>query len=169
MRMLVPKATLRSTMRSLRWALGAGAVLMLGYCGFVIADGWMYQKRSGWVLTGVAPNRGPETSLADIEVAVQTEIPLVKQHLCDTAWAVRGTSFDRIFGGKRLSEELSNRILRRAIALEVPPPNLVPGAVSHDLAHVLVTRVSRDATRQQARGRQQGRRRKTESARTEAH
>ncbi len=52
--------------------------------------GLMYQKRSGWVLTGVAPNRGPGTNLADIELALQTEIPLVKQHLFDVAWAVRG-------------------------------------------------------------------------------
>lgn len=51
----------------------------------------MYQKRSAWILTGVAPNRGDHTSLADIEVAVQTEIPLVKQHLSDTLWALRGT------------------------------------------------------------------------------
>ena len=43
--------------------------------------GLMYQKRSAWILTGVAPNRGPETALKDIELAVQTEIPLVKQHL----------------------------------------------------------------------------------------
>src|SRR3712207_5530543 len=50
----------------------------------------MYQKRSAWVLTGVAPNRGAETGLQDIELAVQTEIPLVKQHLCDLLWAVRG-------------------------------------------------------------------------------
>ena len=52
--------------------------------------GIMYQKRSAWVLTGVAPNRGPQTDLQDIELAVQTEIPLVKQHLCDSAWAVCG-------------------------------------------------------------------------------
>ena len=52
--------------------------------------GLMYQKRSAWVLTGVAPNRGPETNLQDIELAVQTEIPLVKQHLCDSLWAIRG-------------------------------------------------------------------------------
>src|SRR5436189_2130711 len=45
--------------------------------------GLMYQKRSAWVLTGVAPNRGPETSLSDVVLAVQTEIPLVKQHLSD--------------------------------------------------------------------------------------
>jgi fructose-1,6-bisphosphatase/inositol monophosphatase family enzyme len=65
--------------------------------------GLMYQKRSGWVLTGVARNRGPETCLADIELAVQTELPLVKQHLCDTAWAARGEGaraerFDRLTG-----------------------------------------------------------------------
>jgi fructose-1,6-bisphosphatase/inositol monophosphatase family enzyme len=52
--------------------------------------GLMYQKRSAWVLAGAAPERGPSTSSADIVVAVQTEIPLLKQHLCDELWAVRG-------------------------------------------------------------------------------
>lgn len=52
--------------------------------------GIMYQKRSAWVLTGVAPNKGEKTSLQDIDLAVQTEIPLVKQHLSDTLWAIRG-------------------------------------------------------------------------------
>ena len=51
--------------------------------------GLMYQKRPAWILTGVASGPGPRT-LADIELAVQTEIPLVKQHLCDEVWAVRG-------------------------------------------------------------------------------
>jgi hypothetical protein len=51
--------------------------------------GLMYQKRPGWILTGVASGPGPRT-LADIELAVQTEIPLVKQHLSDEVWAVRG-------------------------------------------------------------------------------
>ena len=55
--------------------------------------GLMYQKRPGWILTGVAPV-GPggaaAATLADIEVALQTEIPLVKQHLSDQLWAVRG-------------------------------------------------------------------------------
>jgi fructose-1,6-bisphosphatase/inositol monophosphatase family enzyme len=65
--------------------------------------GLMYQKRSGWVLTGVAPNRGPDTSLEDVELAVQTEIPLVKQHLCDSIWAIRGEGaqaerFNRLTG-----------------------------------------------------------------------
>lgn len=52
--------------------------------------GLMYQKRSAWILTAVAPNRGPATSLQDIEFALQTEIPLIKQHLCDSVWAMRG-------------------------------------------------------------------------------
>jgi fructose-1,6-bisphosphatase/inositol monophosphatase family enzyme len=52
--------------------------------------GLMYQKRPAFVLTGVAPNHGEATSLVDIELAVQTEIPLVKQHLCDQLWARRG-------------------------------------------------------------------------------
>ena len=65
--------------------------------------GLMYQKRSAWILTGVAPNRGSETSLRDIEFAIQTEIPLVKQHLSDTIWAHRGNGvhaerFNRVTG-----------------------------------------------------------------------
>ena len=52
--------------------------------------GLMYQKRSAWILTGVAPNRGAETRLTDVVLAVQTEIPLVRQHLSDQLWAFRG-------------------------------------------------------------------------------
>jgi fructose-1,6-bisphosphatase/inositol monophosphatase family enzyme len=68
--------------------------------------GLMYQKRSAWVLTGVAPNRGSETCLGDIELALQTEIPLVKQHLCDSLWAVRGEGaaaerYNRLSGERR--------------------------------------------------------------------
>lgn len=65
--------------------------------------GLMYQKRSAWILTGVAPYRGDATNLRDITVAVMTEIPLVKQHLSDTLWATQGDGahaerFDRIRG-----------------------------------------------------------------------
>jgi fructose-1,6-bisphosphatase/inositol monophosphatase family enzyme len=52
--------------------------------------GLMYQKRSAWILTGVARNHGARTNLSDIELAVQTEVPLVKQHLSDCLWAIRG-------------------------------------------------------------------------------
>jgi fructose-1,6-bisphosphatase/inositol monophosphatase family enzyme len=67
--------------------------------------GLMYQKRSAWILTGVAPNHGPATNLQDIELAVQTEIPLVKQHLCDQFWAIRGAGanaerYNRLSGAR---------------------------------------------------------------------
>lgn len=52
--------------------------------------GLMYQKRSAWILTGLAPNRGADTRLSDIVLAVQTEIPLLKQHQSDQLWAERG-------------------------------------------------------------------------------
>jgi fructose-1,6-bisphosphatase/inositol monophosphatase family enzyme len=52
--------------------------------------GLMFQKRPAWILTGVAPNAGRATRLRDIVLAVQTEIPLLKQHLSDQLWAVRG-------------------------------------------------------------------------------
>ena len=52
--------------------------------------GLMFQKRPAWVLTGVAPNAGPATRLRDVALAVQTEIPLLKQHRADQLWAVKG-------------------------------------------------------------------------------
>jgi fructose-1,6-bisphosphatase/inositol monophosphatase family enzyme len=67
--------------------------------------GLMYQKRSAWVLTGVAPNRGDATRLSDIVLAVQTEIPLLKQHLSDQLSAVRG---------KGMQAKRWNRVTRAA-------------------------------------------------------
>jgi fructose-1,6-bisphosphatase/inositol monophosphatase family enzyme len=53
--------------------------------------GLMYGKRSAWILTGVAAQRGLQVpTLRDIEVAVQTEVPPPKQTLADSLWAVRG-------------------------------------------------------------------------------
>ncbi len=90
--------------------------------------GLMYQKRPAWILTGVAAarqgnadragnagnagnagsagaagNGGAAATLGDIVLAVQTEIPLVKQHLSDTLWATAGVGaraerFNRLTG-----------------------------------------------------------------------
>jgi fructose-1,6-bisphosphatase/inositol monophosphatase family enzyme len=75
--------------------------------------GLMYQKRSAWVLTGVAPNRGDATRLSDIVLAVQTEIPLLKQHLSDQLWAVRGQGM-RARRRNRLSGAEEPLALRRS-------------------------------------------------------
>jgi fructose-1,6-bisphosphatase/inositol monophosphatase family enzyme len=85
--------------------------------------GLMYQKRSGWILTGVAPNKGFETNLSDIELAIQTEIPLVKQHLSDSIWAARG-------GGA--NAERFNRITNERSKLQLKP-SLTP-TIAHGFA-----------------------------------
>jgi fructose-1,6-bisphosphatase/inositol monophosphatase family enzyme len=66
--------------------------------------GLMYQKRPAWILTGVARyRRGRPARLSDIVLAVQTEIPLGKQHLADSLWALagqgaRGERWNRLTG-----------------------------------------------------------------------
>jgi len=50
----------------------------------------MYDKRSAWVLTGLAPQRGIRNQLGDIVVAVMTEIPTSRQARSDQFSALRG-------------------------------------------------------------------------------
>lgn len=52
--------------------------------------GLMFDKRSAFCLMAIAKERGPETSLADIEIAVMTELPTTRQATSDVLWAVRG-------------------------------------------------------------------------------
>ena len=75
--------------------------------------GLMYQKRSAWILTGVAPNRGVATRLSDVVLAVQTEIPLLKQHLSDQLWALRGAGMNAR-RRNRLSGASESLTLRRS-------------------------------------------------------
>lgn len=50
----------------------------------------MYDKRSAWLLTGIAPNFGKETTLEHIGIAMQTELPTTRQYLAYQLWAVKG-------------------------------------------------------------------------------
>lgn len=50
----------------------------------------MYNKRSAWMLTGIAPNMGDATNLSHIEIAMQTELVTSRALYSDTLWAVRG-------------------------------------------------------------------------------
>ena len=74
--------------------------------------GLMYQKRPGWILTGVALNHGPQVNLQNIELALMTEIPLVKQHLSDQWWALAGSG---------VSGQRFNRLTKEAIPLQPRP------------------------------------------------
>ena len=85
--------------------------------------GLMYQKRPAWILTGVAPNRGPQTGLGDIALAVQTELPLIKQHLSDELWAFENEGFE----ARRF-----NRLTREYSALRLRPSNAA--SVAHGFA-----------------------------------
>ena len=87
--------------------------------------GLMYQKRSAWILTGVAPNRGPETNLQDITLALQTEIPLVKQHLADILWAERG---------KGWQASRYNRLTGEARPLTLQPSSAI--TIAHGFASI---------------------------------
>jgi fructose-1,6-bisphosphatase/inositol monophosphatase family enzyme len=87
--------------------------------------GLMYQKRSAWILTGVAPNRGRETNLSDIELAVQTEIPLIKQHLSDSLWSVRGEG---------AHAERYNRITNEATKITLKPSSA--RTIAHGYAEI---------------------------------
>ena len=87
--------------------------------------GLMYQKRPAWILTGVAPNLGESTRLGDIVLAVQTEIPLVKQHLSDQLWAERG----RGAHARRV-----NRVTGQSTALALQPSRA--DTIAHGFASV---------------------------------
>jgi fructose-1,6-bisphosphatase/inositol monophosphatase family enzyme len=52
--------------------------------------GIMYDKRAAWALAGVAPNKGNNTRLRDIEVAVMTELPTSKMGFGDVLSAIKG-------------------------------------------------------------------------------
>jgi fructose-1,6-bisphosphatase/inositol monophosphatase family enzyme len=88
--------------------------------------GLMYQKRSGWILTGIARNRGSATGLHDIEAAVQTEIPVLKQHLADVLWALRG-------GG--VQAERWNRLTGARMPLKLKPSGAA--TLAHGFAMVV--------------------------------
>jgi|SRR5581483_3303845 len=87
--------------------------------------GLMYQKRSGWILTGVALNRGQDTNLQDIELAVQTEIPLLKQHLYDSVWAIKGQA---------ANAERTNRLTGERTQLKLSPSKAT--TIEHGFASV---------------------------------
>jgi len=58
--------------------------------------GLIHDKRSAWVLTGVAPHRGDETGVEDLCLAIMTEIPTTRQWRSDQVSAIRGSGADGI-------------------------------------------------------------------------
>src|SRR5581483_5576960 len=114
--------------------------------------GLMYDKRPAWALAGVAPNRGPQTRLRDIEVAVMTELPTSKMGYGDVLWAVKG------LGARGERTDLRGAGQARALALRpssadtiahgfASVANFFPGTkrLAGELAEQLVVRLLGDA------------------------
>lgn len=74
--------------------------------------GIMYDKRAAWILLGVAPQRGYENTLADIEVAAMTEIPTTRQWRADQLSAIRGV------GVKAVALDVRNDFSSQPIELQ---------------------------------------------------
>jgi len=56
-RVIIGKSGLKARLRQGQWVLGAGAVLMLGYFGLVLADTWMFQTRESRLLQHILHDR----------------------------------------------------------------------------------------------------------------
>jgi len=66
MRLLVRKETLRRTLNWAHRALFVCAILLLGYCGFALADSWVFQRRE---------NRDLDRQLRGERVATDSTLP----------------------------------------------------------------------------------------------
>ncbi|MGC4074765.1 MAG: inositol monophosphatase [Nibricoccus sp.] len=90
--------------------------------------GLMYDKRSAWILTGLAPQRGLRTTLRDILVAAMTELPTSKQWRADQFSAIRG-------GGPRgVHASAFNVFTRKTTKLSVRPSQA--GDFKHGFASI---------------------------------
>lgn len=70
----------------------------------------MYDKRSAWILTALAPQRGRRTNLRDIVVAAMTEVPTSKHWAADQISVVRGAGARGVVGERF---DLRTRVSRR--------------------------------------------------------
>lgn len=70
----------------------------------------MYDNRSAWVLTGVALNRGGQTSLGDICAALQTEVPVVLQDKGAVLKAVRHNGASLKYYDLRTGNEVKTHV-----------------------------------------------------------
>lgn len=84
----------------------------------------MYGKSSGWMLTGIAPERGEATRLRDIFFSLQTELPTPKYLYADILWA------SDLAPAEGMRENL--------ITGEITPVSFSPDA-SEDLRHGFVS------------------------------
>jgi hypothetical protein len=74
----------------------------------------MYAKNSGWILSGILPEKGEETRLAEVLFALQTEIPLLKHLYAETYWASPGRGAFHFHENLLTGEHTSAQVHARA-------------------------------------------------------
>jgi len=109
--------------------------------------GIMYDKRSAFFLAGAAPNKGKNTNLSDIEVAVMTELPTSRAYLSDTLFAIKGQGAHaftlNMFDGSKVNKKLkpsgSDTILGGfgQLARFFPPGRDILAAIEDELIETL--------------------------------
>ncbi|HEX8523395.1 MAG TPA: hypothetical protein VF669_14165 [Tepidisphaeraceae bacterium] len=87
--------------------------------------GLMYDKRAAWSLVGVAPNKGAQTRLRDIQVAVMTELPTSKMGYADVLWASKNAGTQGVRVDLQMNREEPLKI----------QPSTAPG-IDHGFASV---------------------------------
>lgn len=84
----------------------------------------MHGKASGWILSGIFPEKGERTRLAEAIFALQTEVPLLKHLVAETLWAARGA------GAYRRVENLVTHDANIAALHNDPHDNLIHSFIS---------------------------------------
>lgn len=107
MRIVITAAPLRSTLRSIQWVLGAGAVLLLGYCALIFADGWLFQQGQSRHLEQLLRDR-KETSV--VSSSTSSRIPPA----VFGAGLIGRMEIPRLGLSVIVAEGVDNRTLRRA-------------------------------------------------------
>jgi sortase A len=106
------KGALSRTLRCGQWVLGGAAVLMLGYCGCVLADTWMFQNRERRLLEHMLHDRQAANSgalqIAD-PASPKNPLPALTHGL------IGRIDIPRLGLSAMVIEGTSGRTLRRAV------------------------------------------------------
>jgi sortase A len=111
-RLVLKKGALESSLRQCQWVFGAAAVVLLGYCGFVLADSWMFQARENRVLEQLLHDRQAAIGGAISATSLtSTHIPLPAM----TAGLIGRIDIPRLGVSVIVIEGDGSKTLRRAV------------------------------------------------------